>query len=187
MDGFSDDCDLFSLTFSQKKTNVMGQGIPCPPDIKLHGQNVELAHQFRYLEYAITDNLSVDTVIIKRIGMASARKSASFPEPVAFFTQIRSFPEYCSYVWGVAPESFLNLLDKVQSKATRLINNPSLTISLQFLSHRCLFAHRSIFYRYFHGHYSLERNNIIPDTVKHARPTKSKQLYKEQLFFCFFA
>ena len=64
-------------------------------------------------------------------------------------SQIRPSLEYYSHVWGGAPNSSLHLLDKVQSKAIRLINNPNLTNSLQSLSHRCLVADLSIFYCYF--------------------------------------
>ena len=48
--------------------------------------------------------------------------------------------EYCSHVWGGDPKYSLHLLDKVQSKAIRLINNPNLTNSLQSLSHQRLVA-----------------------------------------------
>ena len=60
-----------------------------------------------------------------------------------------------------------------QSKAIHLINNPNLTNSLQTLSHRRLVADLSIFYRYFHGHCSLDIKNIIPDPVKCVRATRS--------------
>ena len=55
-------------------------------------------------------------------------------------SQIRPSLEYCYHIWGGAPKSSLHLLDRVQSKAIRLINNPSLTNSLQSLSHRRLIA-----------------------------------------------
>ena len=74
---------------------------------------------------------------------------------------------------GGAPKSSLHLLDRVQSKAIRLINNPNLTNSLQSLSHRRLVADLSIFYRYFHGHCSQEIKNIIPDPVRRVRTTRS--------------
>ena len=51
--------------------------------------------------------------------------------------------------------------------------NPNLTKSLQSFSHRHLVADLSIFYRYFHGHCSLETRNIIPDPVRRARTTRS--------------
>ena len=52
---------------------------------------------------------------------------------------------YCSHVWGGASKSTLCILDKVQSKAIRLINNPNLTNALQPLSHRRLAGDLSIF------------------------------------------
>ena len=63
-------------------------------------------------------------------------------------SQIRPSLEYCSHVWGGAPKSTLCILDKVQSKAIRLNNNPNLTKLLQLLSHRRLVGDLSIFYRY---------------------------------------
>ena len=86
--------------------------------------------------------------------------------------QVRSATCLCQNHFG-APKSSLNLLDRVQSKAIRLINNPNLTNSLQSLSHRRLVADLSIFYRYFHGHCSQEIKNIIPDPVRRARTTRS--------------
>ena len=76
------------------------------------------------------------------------------------------------YVWGGAPNSSLHLLDRVQSKAIRLINNSNLTISLQSLSHYRLVSDLSIFYCYFHGHCSQEIKNIMPDPVRHVRTTR---------------
>ena len=88
-------------------------------------------------------------------------------------SQIRPSLEYCSHVWGGTPKSSLHLLDRVQSKAIRLINNPNLTTSLQSLFHRRLVADISIFYRYFHGHCSQEIKNIISDPVRRVRTTSS--------------
>ena len=89
-------------------------------------------------------------------------------------SQIRPSLEYCSHVWGGAPKSSLHLLDRVQSKAIRLINNPDLTNSLQSLSHRRLVTDLSIFYRYFHGHWSQDIKNIIPDhPVRRVRTTRN--------------
>ena len=88
-------------------------------------------------------------------------------------SKIRPSLEYCSPVWGGTPKSSLNLLDRVQSKAIRLINNPNLTNSLQSLSHRRLVADLSIFYCCFHGHCSQEIKNIIPDPMRRVRTTRS--------------
>ena len=111
------------------------------------------------------------------------KSSVSSPRPAGFFSsshlitihKSQIFPslEYCSHVWGGAPKSTLCLLDKVQSKAIRLINNPNLTKSLQPLSHRRLVGDLSIYYRYFNGHCSQEIRDIIPVPLRRVRTTRS--------------
>ena len=108
------------------------------------------------------------------------RSSVSSPEPACFShllsiykSQIRPFLEYCSHVWGGASKSTLCLLDKVQPKAIRLINNPNLTKSLQPLSHRRLVGDLSTFYRYFNGHCSQEIRDFIPVPLRRVRTTRS--------------
>ena len=88
-------------------------------------------------------------------------------------SQISPSLEYCSHVWGGASKSALCVLDKVQSKAIRLINNPNLTESLQPLSHRRLVGGLSIFYKYFHGHCSQEIRDISPVPLRLVRTTRS--------------
>ena len=88
-------------------------------------------------------------------------------------SRIRPSLEYCSHVWGSAPKSTLCLLDKVQSKAICLINNPNLTKSLQPLSYCRLVGNLSIFYRYFHRYCSQEIRDIIPVPLRHVRTTRS--------------
>ena len=78
-----------------------------------------------------------------------------------------------SHVWGGALKSTLCLLDKVQSNAIRLINNPNLAKSLQPLSHRRLVGDLSIFYRYLHGHCSQEIREIIYVPLRCVRTTRS--------------
>ena len=91
-------------------------------------------------------------------------------------SQIHPSLEYFSHVWGGAPKPTLCLLDKVQSKAIRLINNPNLTKSLQPLSHRRLVGDLSIFYRYFNGHCSQKIRDIIPVPLRRVRTTISSNL-----------
>ena len=88
-------------------------------------------------------------------------------------SQIRPSLEYCSHVLGGAPKSTLCLLEKVQSKAIRLINNSNLTKSLQPLSHRRLVGDLSIYYRYFNGHCSQEIRDIISVPLRRVRTTRS--------------
>ena len=71
MDCLSNGCDLFSLTISLKKTQIMGQAIPMPPPIRINEQELEVVNQFQYLGSTTTDSLSLDTEISKRIGKAA--------------------------------------------------------------------------------------------------------------------
>ena len=76
-------------------------------------------------------------------------------------------------MFGVVLPDLLYIFLTKSSPKPCLINNPSLTKSLQTCSHRRLVAELSIFYRFFHGHCSLEIKTIIPDPLKHLRPTRS--------------
>ena len=72
----------------------------------------------------------------QKLGFPSGACSYFLPSRllIIYQPQIRPSLEYCSHFKGGAPKSFLHLLDKVQSKTTRLINNPNFTNSLQSLS-----------------------------------------------------
>ena len=69
--------------------------------------------------------------------------------------------------------SHLCLLNNVQLKASRLINNPNLAKSLQPLSHRRSVKDLSILYRYFHGHCSQEIREIVPVSLRSVRTTRT--------------
>lgn len=71
MDRFSQASKDFALTISLKKTNVLGQNTPAPPAISIDNYMLETVHQFTYLGSTVTDNLSLDTEIDKRIGKAA--------------------------------------------------------------------------------------------------------------------
>ena len=70
MDKFSDACNFFSLTISQKKTQVMGQATPAPSCITVNAEELEVVHQFQYLGSTTTDTLSLDVELCKFIGKA---------------------------------------------------------------------------------------------------------------------
>ena len=71
MDHFSQACKDFGLIISLKKTNVLGQDIPAPPVITINDYKLKVVHHFTYLGSTITDNLSLDPEINKRIGKAA--------------------------------------------------------------------------------------------------------------------
>ena len=70
MDKFSEACNFFSLTISQKKTQVMGQALPTLHCIAVNGEELEVVHQFQYLNSTTTDILSLDVELSKHIGKA---------------------------------------------------------------------------------------------------------------------
>lgn len=62
-------------------------------------------------------------------------------------SEIHPSIEYCSHIWSGASKTSLRLLDKIQVKAIRLIDNINLSYTLQslFLSHRRNVASTSLF------------------------------------------
>ena len=71
MNRFSKACQDFGLTISLKKTQVMGQGMDSPPSITTSTQELEIVHDLVYLGSTISDTLSLDVELDKRIGKAA--------------------------------------------------------------------------------------------------------------------
>ena len=71
IDRFSSACKDFGLTISQKKTQVMGQGVVDPPTITISEYQLETVHEFVYLGSTIADSLHLDSELNKRIGKAA--------------------------------------------------------------------------------------------------------------------
>ena len=152
------------------------------PAVFMNGDELDTSASFTQLGLSLSSNLTWKTHIhslakhaSQKLGfLARARGFFSSSHLLSIYkSQIRPSLEYCSHVWGGAPKSTLCLLDKVQSKAIRLINNPNLTKSLQPLSHRRLVGDLSIYYRYFNGHCSQEIRDIIPVPLRRVRTTRS--------------
>ena len=70
-DRFSQACKDFGRTVSLKKTNVLGQDTMELPAITIDDYELDVVEQFAYLGSSITDNLSLDTEIDKRMGKAA--------------------------------------------------------------------------------------------------------------------
>ncbi|PFX21557.1 hypothetical protein AWC38_SpisGene13952 [Stylophora pistillata] len=62
----------FGLTISLKKTIVLGQGTETPPTITINDYEPDVVHYFTYLGSTVTDNLSLDVELDKRVGKAAA-------------------------------------------------------------------------------------------------------------------
>ena len=65
-------CKDFGLSISRTKTNVLGQDTEAPPVITIDDYEIDDVCQFTYLGSTITDNLSLDAEINKRIGKAAS-------------------------------------------------------------------------------------------------------------------
>ena len=150
----------------------------------MNGDELDTSTSFIQLGPSLSPNLTRKTYThslakhasVKLGFLARARRFFSSSQLLTTYkSQIRTSLEYCSHVWDGASNSILCLLDKGQSKAIRLINNPNLTNSLQPPSHRRLVGDLSIFYRYFHfhGHCSREIREIIPVPSRRVRTTRS--------------
>ena len=72
---------------------------------------------------------------------------------------------FCRYEMYIRDDKHCSLSSEGASVSSSLI--------LYSLSHCRLVADLSIFYRYFHGHWSQEIKNIIPDPVRCVRTTRS--------------
>ena len=70
-DRFSHASKHFGLTISLKKTNVLEQDIMEPLASTIDDYELDVVEQFTYLGSTITENLSLDTEIDKRIGKAA--------------------------------------------------------------------------------------------------------------------
>ena len=151
------------------------------PAVFMNGDELDTSTSFTQLGLPLSSNLTCKTRIhslakhasLELVFLARARGFFSPSHLLSIYkSQNRPSLEYCSHVWGGAPKSTLCLLDKVQSKAIRLINNPNLTKSLQPLSHRRLVGDLCIFYRYFHWHCSQEIWEMIPVPLRRVRTTR---------------
>ena len=150
------------------------------PPVFMNDHKLDISSSFIQLGLPVSSNLTLKPHINSIAKHASQKIGFLFRARGYFLLsqlltiykfQIRPSLEYCSHVWGGAPKSSLHLLERVQSKAIRLVKNPNLTTSLQSLFHCRLVVDLSTFYRYFHGHCSKEIKNVFSDPVKRIRTT----------------
>ena len=84
---------------------------------------------------------------------------------------IRPCMEYCCHVWAGAPSCYLDLLDKLQKRISRIVG-PSLAASLEPLAHHWNVASLSLFYRYYFGRCSSELAQLVPLCLSCGRSTR---------------
>jgi hypothetical protein len=84
-------------------------------------------------------------------------------------TFIRPRLEYNSHIWAGAPKTHLAALDRVQSRASRMITDVNISSTLDSLSHRRNVGALCVFYKYFHGHCSSELYELMPGLSRPVR------------------
>lgn len=72
VDCFAHACAEFGLTISIKKTEVLGQNVSNIPVIKLGNSTLKVVDEFTYLGSTISNSLSLDSELNRRIGKAAS-------------------------------------------------------------------------------------------------------------------
>ena len=111
----------------------------------MNGTSLQNQESFNLVGVAFKHDLSwhahitsIATSAAKKLGFLfqARRYLSSLNLYTLYIFQIRSCLEYCCHVWGAAPPSTLSILDSIQTKAIRLIDDPVLTGRLSSLAHR---------------------------------------------------
>ena len=95
----------------------------------MNGHKLDISSSFTQLGLSVSSTLTWKPHIIpiakhasQKLGFLSRARGYFSPSQLLtiYESQIRPSLEYYSHVWGGAPKSSLNLLDRVQAKAIRL-------------------------------------------------------------------
>ena len=171
------------VNFNVSKTQFLPISLSSTPsDISLIFENneIEPLDSINILGVQVASNFSWREHIMNIAKSASKILGALFRRKKYFSSEqllkiykglIRPCLEYCSHVWGAS--SYTYLLDRVESKAIRLIGDATVTSSLDSLSLRRKVASLSLFYRYYFGRCSDELAGCIPPPL--ARPRNTRQ------------
>ena len=170
------------VKFNASKTNFLPISLSrTTSDLFICFENdiIEPSQTINILGINLSDDLSWKYHII-RLAKSASQKLGILYRCKSYFnskqlmklyvTMIRPSLEYCSHIWGGS--SSVSLLDRVESKAFRLINDSTLTSCLDSLSLRRKVASLSLFYRYFNGHCSMELTGCVPPPLLRPRTTR---------------
>ncbi|CAH2014869.1 unnamed protein product, partial [Acanthoscelides obtectus] len=149
--------------------------------LRQHPALLPRSHSFRLVGVQITEDLiwhehvsSIAAAAGKKLGYLFRAKKYFSPHDllILYKAQIRPSLEYCSHVWGAAALTTLSMLDAVQRRVIRLIDDSSLTDSLGTLSHRPAVGDLALFYRYTNGFCSSDLSSMMPPRDVPARHTR---------------
>jgi hypothetical protein len=148
--------------------NIFFENTQLKPSPLLNILGVSFSRDLSWKDHIISLSKSAS----KRLGVL--RRLQNFftpPQLLALYRGVvRPCMEYASHVWGGSTHTAR--LEKVESKAFRLIHSPPLTDSLQSLSARRTVASLSLYYRYYNGHCSSELSSRMPPSLRRARTTR---------------
>ena len=126
-------------------------------DVKMSGSVLEEKSPFKMLGLTFSSKLGSYIISNAKSPSKNIRaliRSMKFVSPeVALYlykSTIHLCMEYCCHVWAVAPNCYLELLDKLQKGICRTVS-PSLAASLEPLAHHQSVASLSLFYGYYFG------------------------------------
>jgi len=178
------------VKFNSTKTQFLPISLsilPTIPEIQFENAIIQPSNSIDMLGLTISSNLSWQPHIhnlarsaSQKLGMLYRCRSYFTPEQLLRLYKgfIRPRLEYCSHVWGGS--SSTHLLDRVESKAFRLIQSPTITSNLPSLSLRRNVASLSLFYRYYFGRCSRELLECLPPTKvwpRHSRLAASSHQF----------
>lgn len=169
------------VAFNENKTQVIRLSLKREKDttqLAMAGRSLENENSISVLGVTISSDLSWTGHVRDVAKKASSRlavlwRARKYFNPnqllVLYKAQIRPVMEYCSHIW---PQSACHILDRIQSKAVRLIGEAALTDSLQSLGHRRRVSCLALFYKYYFGQCSAEIANIVPKPILYVRNTR---------------
>ena len=162
-------CTIFSLKHSSFEPNLLFNNINLTPNDNLYMLGLLFSSDLTWKPHITQLAKSASQklgVLFRFRNYFNSRQLLTL-----YVGTIRPCMEYCSHVWGHSPG--VELLDRVESKAFRLIASPPLTASLPSLSCRRDVASLSLFYKYYFGHCSGELAGCVPPPL--ARPRATRQ------------
>ena len=166
------------------------------PVIEMNESVLKISNSISMLGMSVSSNLSwVDHILTAT--KVAARKLGFLYRSKQYFNskqlyllykaQIRPHLEYNSHLWVGAPKYASDMVNRIQKRAIRLINDPTLTSNIQSLEHRRIVSVLSLFYRYYHGRCASELKSLIPPNATFARNTRfahSQHQYAVKISSC---
>jgi ribonucleases P/MRP protein subunit RPP40 len=152
------------------------------PNISFQGTNLSSANSMKLLGVTFTDQLSLDHHVNMKLQTASRMLGVLYRLrhvlPLSSMLQlykalIRPHFEYCSNLLDSASLKIMELIEKLQKKAMRILGcvDP-LKENIFPLSHRRDVGSLSLLYRYFHGRCSYELHDLVPSLDHRSSSTR---------------